>query len=329
MVIRNSYFKSQLILPIIVALLIEGTANQTITANRSRWVGACKAYTEHVTAFFRLIYFSIPFLLWKKGTSGSVTQWRQLFSCDFSWHSHGSLIQRKFDLKINRSLKTLWQEYRGVAWSYSSASAANQTKSKVNGLLVSKETVVLRWWKSETKIFGFIERVDKAWITTGEDLEADVSSIGPSSERIEELWGVVGLYESGPNLFAFLESPPSSFWVFATFEFCLFCHFFLQIFWWFRRLDVFYRAVLGREATRHLAANCGWQWYAIDLPCKCQHKLWDPVVYDLSSHRASRNMSLCISKKYRNKGSPHFGAEGKNTLEGDRVRSSWTGTCCN
>ena len=31
--------------------------------------------------------------------------------------------------------------------------------------------------------------------------EADVSSISPSSERIEELWGAVGLYESVEELF--------------------------------------------------------------------------------------------------------------------------------
>ena len=39
------------------------------------------------------------------------------------------------------------------------------------------------------------------------------------------------------------------------------------------------------------------------------------MVYDQSSHRVSKNMSLCINKKYRDKGSPHFGVEGKNTLE--------------
>ena len=63
--------------------------------------------------------FSIPFLLWTKGSSGPVTQWRQLVSCDWSWYSHGSLIPGKFHLKINRSMKTPWQEYSGVACSYS------------------------------------------------------------------------------------------------------------------------------------------------------------------------------------------------------------------
>ena len=61
--------------------------------------------------------FSTPFLLWKKGSP--VTQWRQLVSCDWSWHSHGSLIQGKFDLKINRSMKIPWQKYSGVACSCS------------------------------------------------------------------------------------------------------------------------------------------------------------------------------------------------------------------
>ena len=65
--------------------------------------------------------FSTPFLLWKEGSSGPVTQWRQLVSCDWLWHSQGSLIQSRFDLKINRSMKTPWQECSGVACSYSSA----------------------------------------------------------------------------------------------------------------------------------------------------------------------------------------------------------------
>ena len=45
--------------------------------------------------------FSVPFLLWKKGGSSPVTQWRQLAPCDWSWHSHGSLTLGKFDLKIS------------------------------------------------------------------------------------------------------------------------------------------------------------------------------------------------------------------------------------
>ena len=42
-------------------------------------------------------------------------------SCDWSWHSGGSLIPGKFDLKINWSMKTPWQGYIVVACSYSSA----------------------------------------------------------------------------------------------------------------------------------------------------------------------------------------------------------------
>ena len=63
--------------------------------------------------------FNTPFLLWKKGSSGPVTQWRQLVSCDWLWHSHGSLIQSRFDLKINRSMKTPWQKNSWVACSCS------------------------------------------------------------------------------------------------------------------------------------------------------------------------------------------------------------------
>ena len=50
-----------------------------------------------------------------------LVQWRQLVSCNWSWYSHGSLIPGKFDPKINRSMKTLRQEYSGVSCSYSSA----------------------------------------------------------------------------------------------------------------------------------------------------------------------------------------------------------------
>ena len=89
---------------------------------RSRWVGACNSHSKPMSRIFTdWSIFSIPFLLWKKGSSGPVTQWRQLVSCDWSWHSYGSLIPGKFDLKINRSMKTLWQEYSGVACSHSSA----------------------------------------------------------------------------------------------------------------------------------------------------------------------------------------------------------------
>ena len=42
----------------------------------------------------------------------------------------------------------------------------------VNKFLVSKETVVLRRWESETGKFGFINHVDKGRITTVNDLES-------------------------------------------------------------------------------------------------------------------------------------------------------------
>jgi len=54
---------------------------------------------------------------WGKSPGNEVGQ---LVSCDWSWRSHGSLISGKFDLKINRSVKT---EYSDVACSYSSAPA--------------------------------------------------------------------------------------------------------------------------------------------------------------------------------------------------------------
>jgi len=69
--------------------------------------------------------------VWKKGSSGPVTQWRQLVSCHWSWHSHGSLVRGKFDLKINRSTRPPWQEYSGVACSYSSAPDSNKSEYRI------------------------------------------------------------------------------------------------------------------------------------------------------------------------------------------------------
>ena len=42
----------------------------------------------------------------------------------------------------------------------------------LNKFLVSKETVVLRWWERSKQKFGFIKRVDKGEITTKKDLES-------------------------------------------------------------------------------------------------------------------------------------------------------------
>ena len=90
---------------------------------RSRWEG----YTTPMLSLCQGIFtdwsiFSVPFLLRKKSSSCSVTQQRQLFSCDWPWHSHGNLLPGNFDLKINRlSVKLPWQEYSGVECSYASA----------------------------------------------------------------------------------------------------------------------------------------------------------------------------------------------------------------
>ena len=47
-----------------------------------------------------------------------------------------------------------------------------ETRLFFTGFLVSKETVVLRRWGRLKQKFGFIERVDKCWITTVKDLES-------------------------------------------------------------------------------------------------------------------------------------------------------------
>ena len=67
---------------------------------KSRWAGAWTPILSLCHGIFTdWSTFSTPFLLWKKGHSSPVTQWRQLVSCDWLWHSHGSLIQSRFDLK--------------------------------------------------------------------------------------------------------------------------------------------------------------------------------------------------------------------------------------
>ena len=43
--------------------------------------------------FYRLIYFSMPFLLWKKGSSGPLTQWGQLVC---KWFRHGFPMRVSF-----------------------------------------------------------------------------------------------------------------------------------------------------------------------------------------------------------------------------------------
>ena len=88
-----------------------------MTSTRSRREGPCNSILSH-GAFTDWSIFSIPFLSWKKGSSGLGKQWRQLVPCDWSWHSHGSLIPGKFDLKINRSMKKPWQVYNSHTSSY-------------------------------------------------------------------------------------------------------------------------------------------------------------------------------------------------------------------
>ena len=44
--------------------------------------------------------------------------------------------------------------------------------NRLDGFLVSKETVVLRRWGSSKQKFGFIKRVDRGWITCVKDLES-------------------------------------------------------------------------------------------------------------------------------------------------------------
>ena len=72
----------------------------------------------------------------------------QFFSCDWSWHSHGSLIPGKFDLKVNRFMKTPWQEYRAIAFSYSSAPAANVFETTATSDVAPKKHL----WRLKTSV---------------------------------------------------------------------------------------------------------------------------------------------------------------------------------
>ena len=78
----------------------------------------------------------------------------------YSKHIKRSLVIKRFEV-------TRWldkSDRRSVVYS--------QVERKVNGFLVSKETVVLRRWGRSKQKFGFIKRVDKCWITTVKDLES-------------------------------------------------------------------------------------------------------------------------------------------------------------
>ena len=78
---------------------------------RSQWVEHASILSLCHGIFTHWSIFSIPLLLWKKGSAGPLTQWRQLVSCNLSWYSHG-----RFDLKIERSVKTPLQESSEVLY---------------------------------------------------------------------------------------------------------------------------------------------------------------------------------------------------------------------
>ena len=75
-------------------------------------------YWAYVTAFLQTDLF-LDYLFRKK-TKAVPVQWPydvRLVSCDWSSGSCGSLIRGKFNLKINRSVKTPWHEHNGVVGS--------------------------------------------------------------------------------------------------------------------------------------------------------------------------------------------------------------------
>ena len=120
-------------------IFLDYTIYVTTNPFRSRWVGAWNSHSKPMSRhFYRLIYFLVYLFFCER--KAVPVQWRsevKSVSCDWSWLSHGSLIPGKFDLKINRSMKTLWQEYSGVVCSYSSAPGNddciwNEVNNKIN-----------------------------------------------------------------------------------------------------------------------------------------------------------------------------------------------------
>ena len=117
----------------------------------------------------------------------------------------------------------------------------------------SKETVVLRQWESETWKFGFIKRVDKSQITTMKDLESWRFEGSPfSSERIAELWVVVGFTRIWKGLYLYLALRENLIGMtdvtYCSFH-CTFCRFHLS---------------LLRQSER-----CSWYTYYIQTPLPC------------------------------------------------------------
>ena len=89
---------------------------------RSWWQGACNSRTKPMSRhFYRRSYFCYTFSFVKERQFRSSDVVKSFSVLWLSWHSHGSLIPRRFYLKINRSMKTPWLEYSGVACSYSKA----------------------------------------------------------------------------------------------------------------------------------------------------------------------------------------------------------------
>jgi len=58
--------------------------------------------------------------------------------------------------------------------------------------LVSKETVVLRRWESETQTLDLSTELMVGWIGRRGEVEDWRFSVGPSSEGVGELWVVLG-----------------------------------------------------------------------------------------------------------------------------------------
>ena len=98
---------SQMIMPF-TEINFSGRSNSVVTnikttdsqiARIVRFVGCrCMIMSLNVTAFLQTYLFLVHLFLCERKTFP--IQWRQLVSCDWLWHSHGSFIQSRFDLKI-------------------------------------------------------------------------------------------------------------------------------------------------------------------------------------------------------------------------------------
>ena len=132
-------------------------------------------------------------LLWESTIQPSL-----IYSEDFAWVKRNLSSQVSWDQPAETLAHVQAHTSVGIpAWFPIAFSMRgyNQivTHQMISKFVVSKETVVLRRWQSENLVLS--NELIKSRIPPWKIWKADASSVSPSSERIEELWVVVGFYK--------------------------------------------------------------------------------------------------------------------------------------